>query len=252
MKYLSLCIFVLVFTLLLVPFYEPIFSYTNQHNVSVSSDEVQFGPAIIQINYHVTIDVDRPSELDPGDPFTIVVYPKEGYIEYTIEILDNIYSIPQTLNLGDEIVFNVIPGIDAYVSTSASSVTQILGPVSNNEQSLRWNNPTSQIIQNSVDDNVGDSEDIVVKIPIEINIVAGLNLNIFGIIKQNIAEKNIGTFSTYPIIEERIHINRPMMENEDYDRDSIFEMILLIIIIISVIVTMIIIVTVLKRRRNYA
>jgi len=252
MKYLSLCIFVLVFTLLLVPFYEPIFSYTNQHNVSVSSDEVQFGPAIIQINYHVTVDVDRPSELDPGDSFTIVVYPKEGYIEYTIEVLDNIYSIPQTLNLGDEIVFNVIPGIDAYVSTSASSVTQILGPVSNNEQSLRWNNPTSQIIQNSVDDNVGDSEDIVVKIPIEINIVAGLNLNIFGIIKQNIAEKNIGTFSTYPIIEERIHINRPMMENEDYDRDSIFEMILLIIIIISVIVTMIIIVTVLKRRRNYA
>lgn len=252
MKYLSLCIFVLVFTLLLVPFYEPIFSYTNQHNVSVSSDKVQFGPAIIQINYHVTIDVDRPSELDPGDPFTIVVYPKEGYIEYTIEVLDNIYSIPQTLNLGDKIVFNVIPGIDAYVSTSASSVTQILGPVSNNEQSLRWNNPTSQIIQNSVDDNVGDSEDIVVKIPIEINIVAGLNLNIFGIIKQNIAEKNIGTFSTYPIIEERIHINRPMMENEDYDRDSIFEMILLIIIIISVIVTMIIIVTVLKRRRNYA
>ena len=124
--------------------------------------------------------------------------------------------------------------------------------MSNNEQSLRWNNPTSQIIQNSVDDNVGDTEDIVVKIPIEINIVAGLNLNIFGIIKQNIAEKNIGTFSTYPIIEERIQINRPMMENEDYDRDSIFEMILLIIIIISVIVTMIIIVTVLKRRRIYA
>ena len=247
MKYKSLFILSLVFTLLLIPFYEYAYSYTNSHSISVSSKQVEFGPATMKIDYQVVIDVDRPSKLDPGESFTITVYPREGTVTYNIEVLGRAYSIPQNVNLGDEIAFNIVPGIDAYVSTSASSVAQILGPVSNKEQTLRWDNPTSQLIRSSVDNNVGSSGDVTIRIPIKINIDVGLNLNVLGLIKQNLGEKSLGTISAYPIIEEQIPIDRPDVVSGGSSGSTGLAWIFLIVIII--IITIIILV-VLKRSKG--
>lgn len=247
-KHCSLLIFTLVFTLILIPFYESAYAYTNQHQVSVSSKEVQFGPAKIRIDYNVIIDVDRPTSVDPGDSFTVTVHPRSGTVTYNVEVLGKTYSVPQNLNLGDEVTFNLVTGIDGYVSTSASSFVNISGPVGNTQQTLQWNYPTSQIIRSYVDNDVGRSGDILVRIPIKINIDAGLNLNLLGLIKQNLGEKNLGTFSAYPIIEERITIDRPAISG-GYG-SSLSGGIFLIIILIILIVIVTTIATVLKRRKN--
>jgi len=246
MKYSSLFILSLVFTLLLIPFYESAYSYTNSHNISVKSEQVEFGPASLRIDYQVVIDVERPSELDPGDSFTIIVSPRGGTVTYNIEVLGKTYSIPQNVNLGDEVAFNIVTGIDAYVSTSASSVAQILGPVSNNQQTLRWNNPTSEIIRGSVNNNVGSSGDIVVKIPIKINLDVGLNLNFLGI-KQNLGERSLGAISAYPVIEEHISINRPGVGGNVTSNSNSLTWIFLIVIIIII---AIVVGVVSKRRKN--
>jgi len=241
-QYFSLLIFALVFTLILVPFYESAYAYTNSYTVSVSSKEIQFGPAKIRIDYNVIIDVDRPSSLDPGDSFTITVSPRGGEVTYNVEVLGKTYSIPQNINLGDERSFSLIPGIDGYVSTSASSFVNISGPVSKSQQTLRWDYPTSQIIRSSVDNNVavdnnvGRSGDIIVRIPIKINIDAGLNLNLLGIIKQNLGEKNLGTISAYPVIEEHISINRPVTSAVDSSGSLGWIFLIVIIIIIALII----------------
>ena len=245
MKYSSLFILSLVFTLLLIPFYESAYSYTNSHNISFKSKQVEFGPATISIDYQVVIDVERPSKLDPGESFAITVSPREGSIIYSIEVLGKTYSIPQKINLGDEIAFNIIRGIDAYISTSASSVVQILGPVSNKQQTLRWDNPTSEIIRGTVNNNVGSSGDVVIQIPVKINIDAGLNLNILGF-KQNLGEKSLGTISAYPIIEEKIPINRPVGEVGGISDSVGLEWIFLIVIIIIIVI---VVALVSKRRK---
>ena len=119
MKYSLLFILPLVFTLLSIPFLESAYSYTNSHNVSIKSEQVDFGQASLRIDYQVIIDVERPSELDPGESFTIIVSPRGGTVTYNIEVLGKTYSIPQNVNLGSEVAFNIVTGIDAYVSTSA-------------------------------------------------------------------------------------------------------------------------------------
>lgn len=232
----SVLIFALVFSLILIPFYESADAYTNQHKVSVSSKEIQFGPAKIRIDYNVIIDVDRPSSLDPGDSFTVTVSPRGGTVTYNIEILGKTYSVPQNINLGDERSFSLVPGIDGYVSTSASSFVNISGPVSKSQQTLRWDYPTSQIIRSSVDNDVGRSGDIIVRIPIKINIDAGLNLNLLGIIKQNLGEKNLGTISAYPVIEEHISINRPVTSAVGSSGSLGWIFLIVIIIIIALII----------------
>lgn len=235
----------LVFTLLLIPFYESANAYTTSYNISVKSQQIEFGPASLRVDYQVIIDVERPSELDPGDSFTIIVSPRGGTVTYNIEVLGKTYSIPQDLNLGDEVTFNIVTGIDAYVSTSASSVVQISGPVSNSQQTLRWNNPTSEIIRGSVNNNVGSSGDVVVKIPVKINIDAGLNLNFLGF-KQNLGEKSLGTISAYPVIEEKIPINRSVTSVGGSSSSS--GLIFLIVIIIIIVIT---IVAITKRRKSH-
>jgi len=246
MKCSLLVILPLVFTLLLIPFYESAYSYTNSHSISVKSEQVEFGPASLRVDYQVVIDVERPSELDPGDSFIIIVSPRGGTVTYNIEVLGKTYSIPQKVNLGDEVAFNIVTGIDAYVSTSASSVAQILGPVSNNQQTLRWNNPTSEIIRGFVNNNVGSSGDVLVKIPIKINLDAGLNLNFLGF-KQNLGEKSLGTFSAFPIIEERISINRPGVGGSVTSGSNSLAWLFLIVIIIII---AIVVGVVSKRRKN--
>jgi len=246
-RYFSLVIFALVFTLILVPFYESAYAYTNQHKVSVSSKEIQFGPAKIRIDYNVIIDVDRPSSLDPGESFTVTVSPRGGEVTYHVEVLGKTYSVPQNLNLGDQRSFSLVTGIDGYVSTSASSFVTISGPVSKSQQTLRWDYPTSQIIRSSVDNNVGRSGDVVVRIPIKINIDAGLNLNLLGIIKQNLGEKNLGTISAYPTIEERITIDRPAISSSSTG-GSVFG--LMILLIIPIIIIVIIIAVIAKRKKS--
>lgn len=249
MKHGLLLILPLVFTLLLIPFYESAYSYTNSHNISIKSEQVDFGPASLRVDYQVVIDVERPSQLDPGESFTIIVSPRGGTVTYNIEVLGKTYSIPQDVNLGNDVVFNIVTGIDAYVSTSASSVAQISGPVSNSQQTLRWNNPTSEIIRSSVNDNVGSSGDIIVRIPIKINIDAGLNLNFLGF-KQNLGERNLGTISAYPIIEEHISINRPVTSvgGSSSSSELLFLIVIIIIIVIIIVIT---IVAIAKRRKSH-
>ena len=164
MKPVIIIVIAFVFTLCLIPCYESAYAYTNQHKVSISSDEVEFGSAKIRIDYNVIIDVDRPSSVDPGDSFTVTVYPRSGTVTYNVEVLGKTYSVPQNINLGDERTFSLITGIDGYVSTSASSFVNISGPVGNTQQTLQWDYPTSQTIRSSVNDNVDRSGDISMKL----------------------------------------------------------------------------------------
>jgi len=218
-----------------IPFYDSVYAYTNQHDVSISSSGSQFGPAKIRIDYTVTVDVERPSTLDPGEAFTVTVHPRDGRVSYNIEILGESISIPLYLNLGERVAFTVTPGIDAYVLTSASSNVQISGPVSTKQQTLSWQTSTPQIIRSTVNNNVGSSGDVVVRIPIKIDINSGLTLNLLGIIEENIAEKNLGTFSAHPVIEEHISINRPDVSATG-SSGSLGWIFLIIIIIIIVLV----------------
>lgn len=232
-----------------IPFHESVDAYTNQHKVSVRSQEVEFGPAKIRIDYEVIVDIDRPSNVDPGESFTILVQPRDGTVTYTVEVFGNTYSVPQNLRLGDEIVINLVTGIDGYVSTSALSDVVILGPVSNSQQTLDWQYSSSQLIRSSVNSNTHDFDEVIVKIPIKIGIDAGLKLNLLGVFNENIVEKNLGTLDAYPIIEEHISINRPGTVIVNLENN--FELIFVIIpIIISVIVIITIIAIILKKKNN--
>ena len=221
-----------------IPFYDYVYAYTNQHDVSISSSGSQFGPAKIRIDYTVTVDVERPSELDPGEAFTVTISPRDGRITYNIDIdiLGESFSIPLFLNLGEKQRFNITPGIDAYVVTSASSDVQILGPVTTKQQTLHWQNPTSQTIQSSVNNNVGSSGDVVIQIPIVISVDAGLTLNLLGIFEENIAEKTLGTFSAHPVIEEHISINRPDVSVTGSSGSLGWIFLIIIIIIIALVI----------------
>lgn len=250
MNFKLCCFFILVFTLFLIPFYEPIFAYTTEHIVSINSEKIQFGPVVIQVNYTVFVDVDKPIKLKSGDPFTLLIYPNNGYLEYTIDILGNTYSISQDLNLGDDVTFDIISGIEAYVSTSASSFVTITGPVNNNEQTLYWDNPTSQIIQSSINEDIGDFENIFINIPMNINIDTGLNLNILGMIKQNIVKQNLGVFSAYPTIVETIPITDTVIIHTDSNQNDIFKIIFISVVIINIIIITFVLILIYKKRRN--
>lgn len=237
---------VVIFTLCFIPFYENVYAYTNPHEISISSKEVEFGPAKISVMYKVIVNVERPSELDPGESFSIIVSPRNGIATYNIEVFGDTYSIPQNINLGNEAKFNIITGIDAYVSTSASSDVQILGPVNIKQQTLNWKNSSPQIIQSSVNDDVSNSDEVVVKIPIKINLDAGLNLHFLGV-NQNLGEKNLGSISAYPVIEERIPIN-PSVVNSDIHLSS--ENLMWVFLIITITIIFIFIYKILEKKYN--
>ena len=93
-------------------------------------------------------------------------------------------------------------------------------------------------IRSSVNDNVGSSGDVTVRIPIKINIDAGLNLNFLGF-KQNLGERNLGTISAFPIIEEHISINRPVTSVGGSSSGSGLLFLIVIIIIIVVVIAVI-------------
>jgi hypothetical protein len=225
-----------------------VYAETNYHNVKVSSKQVEFGPAVIQIDYGVDFEVYRPSIVKPGESFTITFQPKSGTITYHVSALGKTYSVNQNLPLGSQINFQVVPTIDAFVSNFATSDIQIDGPVSNSYQKATWRNNNSQQFSVYVNNDLRGQNQIVIRAPIQIQIDTGLEFDAI-IIQHELGRKNIGILSAYPVIVETIPIDVPMSGFSSFNI-GITEIFLVIIAIIIIIIIVLVAVR-MSRRKKY-
>lgn len=204
--YVGLLLGIFLFSILIFPITQNVSAQSiNNHLVSMSSGEKQFGPAIIRLDYKANFEVARPTEVEPGDSVSVSLHPTSGILTYHVKIFGQSYSIERNLPLGQKIEFNVGPGIEAYVLTSASSQVNVSGPVSNTDKNLYWSGQNVERVNFQVSKSVARGSEIVVSAPIKINIQTGLNLDLI-VIEQNLGQLDIGTLSAKPTIIERIPI----------------------------------------------
>ena len=107
--------------------------------------------------------------------------------------------------LGSDVSLDVAPGIEVYVSTSASSIANIEGPTDKNQQDIVWSGSNTQRMQFSVSDNAQQGDYVKITIPISIDLNVGLNLDLL-LFKHNIGQIQFGSFQAQPVIEEIIPI----------------------------------------------
>ncbi len=181
------------------------FADTKTHNVSVTTGSKQIGPASIEMKYDVSFDLSRPSSVQPNDLVTFEITPKIGKLSVTVGVAGETYTINKDLQIGSDISLDVAPGIEVYVSTSASSIVNIEGPSNKNNQDIFWSNSNSQIIQFSVSDNAKQGDSVKITIPVSIDLNAGLTLDLL-LFKQNLGQVKLGSFQAQPVIEEIIPI----------------------------------------------
>jgi hypothetical protein len=181
------------------------FADTKIHNVFVTTGAQQLGPASIEIKYDVSFELNRPSSAQPNDSITVEITPKTGKLSLTIDVAGNTHTIDKDLPFGSDVSIDVAPGIEVYVSTSASSLANISGPVDNNEQNVFWSDSSTQRLQFSVSNTAKQGDSINLTIPVSIDLNAGLNLDLI-LLKQNLGQVRLGSFAAQPIIEETIPV----------------------------------------------
>lgn len=135
----------------------------------------------------------------------LTVTPKNGKLTVTVDVSGNSYSIDKDLPLGSSLDMDVAPGIEVYISTSASGIANIEGPVDTNTKSLEWSHYNSESFQLMVSNNAKGGDEIIISLPISIDINAGMNLDLV-FFKQNLGQIRLGSFDAYPVIEERIPV----------------------------------------------
>jgi len=198
----------LIFGLVLTPIIldiRNVFAETKTHDAFISTGSQQLGPASIEIKYDVSFDLARPSSVQPNDFVTIDMIPKTGKLSVTLDVAGSSYTIDKDLNLGSSVDIDVAPGIELFVSTSASSFANIEGPVDKNTQTLSWLGTSPQNIQFTVSNSATPGDSIKLTVPVSIDVNAGLRLDLL-ILKQDLGQVQIGSFQAQPVIEETIPI----------------------------------------------
>lgn len=203
-KFLAVSLFILLISFI-IPLNQLSYADTKTHNVSISTGPQTIGPATIEIDYQIDFDFDRPSSALGGDTIDLTVTPKNGMLSVVVDIAGNNYSIDKDLPLGSSLDMDIAPGIEVYISTSASSIPNIEGPVDNTTKSLEWSGYNSESFQLLVSDDAKGGDEVVISLPISIDINVGLNLDLV-LFKQNLGQIRLGSFDAYPVIEERIPI----------------------------------------------
>ena len=186
-------------------FEQEVFADTKTHNVFITTGSQQLGPASIEIKYDVSFDLSRPSSAQPDDLVTVEITPKTGKLSLTVNVAGETHTISRDVPLGSDVSLDVAPGIEVYVSTSASSIVNIEGPTDKNQQDIVWSGSNTQRMQFSVSDNAQQGDYVKITIPISIDLNVGLNLDLL-LFKHNIGQIQFGSFQAQPVIEEIIPI----------------------------------------------
>lgn len=197
-------LFVLFASFLIVPATQIAFADTNRHTVSVNR-VANAGPATIEIDYSVDFDFTRPSSVLPGESVNLSLEPRSGRMVVTVDVAGQSYSVQKDLPLGSQVSFDVAPGIEAYVSTSASAFADIRGPVNTRSQSFSWSDQYPERFTLYVSSDASSNDEIVVRVPVKIGINLGANLDLF-VFKRNLGSIPLGLVEAYPVIEERIPV----------------------------------------------
>lgn len=193
-------------------FEQDVFAEIKTHDVFVTTGSQQLGPASIEIKYDVSFDLSRPLSAQPDDLVTVEITPKTGKLSLTIDVAGETHTISRDVPLGSDVSLDVAPGIEVYISTSASSIASIEGPTDKNQQDIVWSGSNTQRMQFSVSDNAREGDSVKLTIPISIDLNAGLTLDLL-LFKHDIGQVQFGSFQAHPVIEEIIPIS-PAFGNE--------------------------------------
>lgn len=206
MKSLIVIMFVLLIPLLLSPSFA-----ATQSKTTSATGLVDLGPLDIQADYSINFDIIAPSEIKAGDTVEIIVIPKSGTVTSDVILSgDRIGRFPTNMELGQQESFGIPGGygVGLFVQSNAYLQPLVSGPaqIISSNPLLFFDSMSTKTFQVSVNENIGNSNSITIKLPAMLVTELGANLDLF-IIKENLASESF-QLNTYPEISLQIPLKK--------------------------------------------